>query len=233
MSDTRTASPPAEAAPPRPRPGRAPSEWRVARVIGRAEATRLLKVTLVPAALGVAMSIGTGSDAVDMRAASINSAFNVLLLAAVTLVASHRAVTRGHRDGADELYAAMSAPARARTVGHLLAVLAPVALGVVATAASVVALVAGATTIGDLVLAELAVGPVLVAGAGCLGVLLARVWPQPFTPFVACVAIIVVEFGMNTPELARSGARWLAFWVEGSLWWLLPRHAGAHLVYLL
>ena len=233
MTGTRTASAPDSVALAGPRPTRRATEWRVARAVWRVEARRLLLVAVVPAALGVAMSMGSGGDLVDLRAASINAAFNVLLLAAVTLVASHRAVTRGRRDGAEELFDATPAPARARTVGHLLAIVAPVALAVAATVASAVALASGAATTGELVLAELAVGPVLVAGAGCLGVLLARMWPQPFTPYVACVAIAVAEFAANTPGLAGSGARWLVFWVEGSLWWLLPRHGGAHLVYLL
>ncbi|MDP8953455.1 MAG: hypothetical protein M3N37_00755, partial [Actinomycetota bacterium] len=72
-----------------------------------------------------------------------------------------------------------------------------------------------------------------VAGAGCLGVLLARLWPQPFTPYLACFLIAVAELGMNTLVFAGSGLRWLVFWVEGTLWWLLPRHSAAHLVYLL
>ncbi len=88
-------------------------------------------------------------------------------------------------------------------------------------------------TVGSFVPSELAVGPLLVAGAGCLGVLLGRMWPQRFTPYLACVAIAAMELGVNTPWLGGSGARWLAFWVEGSLWWLLPRHSTAHLFYLL
>lgn len=233
MTGTRTVSAPDRVVPPGLGPRRRASEWRVARSVWRVEARRLLFVTAVPAALGVAMSTGSGGDLVDLRAASINAAFNVLLLAAVTLVASHRAVTRGHRDGAEELFGATPAPGRARTLGHLLAVVAPVVLAVAATVASTVALASGGSTTGELLLAELAVGPVLVAGAGCLGVLLARMWRQPFTPYVACVAIAVAELSVNTPHLAGSGARWLVFWVEGSLWWLLPRHGGAHLVYLL
>lgn len=233
MTGTRTESAPDSAVASAPRPTPPTSEWRVARSVWRVEARRLLLVAVVPAALGVAMSMGSVGGVVDLRAGSINAAFNVLLLAAVTLVASHRAVTRGRRDGAEELFGATPAPARSRTVGHLLAVVAPVVLAVAATVVSTAMLASGGVTTGRLVLAELAVGPALVAGAGCLGVLLARMWPQPFTPYVACAAIAAVELGINTPQLAGSGARWLAFWVEGSLWWLLPRHPGAHLAYLL
>ncbi|HEV2068447.1 MAG TPA: hypothetical protein VGR26_01490 [Acidimicrobiales bacterium] len=233
MSATDTAPVQQDPSPPSPAPPPAPSEWRVARAVGRVEARHLLTVALVPAALGALMSVGYGGDLIDLRSVSFNAAFNLLLLAAVTLVASHRAVTRARRDGSEELLGATPAPARARTAGHLLAVLAPTALGAAVTGFSSAALFRQTATVGDPVLSELAVGPVLVAGAGCLGVLLARVWPQPFTPYLACLAIAVAELGVNTPVFADSGLRWLVFWVEGTLWWLLPRHSGPHLAYLL
>lgn len=233
MSATDTAPVQQDPSPPSPVPPPAPSEWRVARAVGRVEARHLLTVALVPAALGALMSVGYSGDVVDLRSASFNAAFNLLLLAAVTLVASHRAVTRARRDGSEELLGATPAPARARTAGHLLAVLAPTTVGAAVTGFSLAALVRQSATVGDPVMSELAVGPVLVAGAGCLGVLLARVWPQPFTPYLACLAIAVAELGVNTPVFADSGLRWLVFWVEGTLWWLLPRHSGPHLAYLL
>ncbi len=233
MSATETAAVQQDA-PPTPGLG-APtsSEWRVARAVARVEARHLLRAAIVPAGLGLLMSVGGGDDVVELPSASFNAAFNLLLLAAVTLVASHRAVTRARRDGSEELFATTAAPARARTGGHLLAVMVPTMLGAVVTTVSVAALVSQAKPVGELVWSELAVGPVLVAGAGCLGVLLARLWPQPFTPYLACFLIAVAELGVNTPVFAGSGLRWLVFWVEGTLWWLLPRHSAAHLVYLL
>ncbi len=218
-----------------PDPGRPPAaEWRVAAALSRREAIRLVRASLVPLALAVLMNLPTNrGDVTDLRSASYNAAFTFLLLAAVVLVVSHRAVTRSRRHGSEEMLTATPAPTRARTAGHLLAVLAPTALAAVVAAWLGWDLTARGTTVGDVVPAELAVGPVLVAGAGCLGVLLARMWPQAFTPYVACVVIAAVELGVNTPRLAGSGARWLAFWVEGSLWWALPRHSTAHLIYLL
>lgn len=209
-------------------------EWRVAVALARREAIRLARASLVPLALAVLMNLPTNrSDVTDLRSASYNAAFTFLLLAAVVLVVSHRAVTRSRRHGSEEMLTATPAPPRARTAGHLLAVLAPTALAAVVAAWLGWDVTASGTTVGDVVPVELAVGPVLVAGAGCLGVLLARMWPQAFTPYVACVVIAAFELGVNTPRLAGSGARWLAFWVEGSLWWALPRHSTTHLVYLL
>ena len=211
----------------------AASEWQVAVAIARREATRLARASIVPLLVVMLMMGGNfDADILDLRAASFNSAFAYLLLAATTLVVSHRAVTRSRRDGSEDLLNTTPAPARARTAGHLLAVLAPT------TMSALVGLVLAwymtqTVTVGSFVPAELAVGPLLVAGAGCLGVLLARMWPQRFTPYLACVAIAAMELSVNNPWLAGSGARWLAFWVEGSLWWLLPRHSTAHLVYLL
>ncbi len=211
----------------------AASEWQVAVAIARREAIRLARASIVPL-LVVVLLEGTSSraDIVDLRSASFNGPFAYLLLAATTLVVSHRAVTRSRRDGSEELLSTTPAPPRARTAGHLLAVLAPTAMS--ALAGLVLAWSMTQTvTVGSFVPSELAVGPLLVAGAGCLGVLLARMWPQRFTPYLACVAIAAMELSVNNPLLVGSGARWLAFWVEGSLWWLLPRHSTAHLVYLL
>ena len=216
-------------------PARRPApEWRVAAALARREAVRLVRASLVPLALAVMMNLPTTrGDITDLRSASYNTAFTFLLLAAVVLVVSHRAVTRSRRHGSDEMLTATPAPPRARTAGHLLAVLAPTALAALVAAWLGWDLTTRGTTVGDVVPVELAVGPLLVAGAGCLGVLLARVWPQAFTPYVACVVIAAFELGVNTPRLGGSGARWLAFWVEGSLWWALPRHSTTHLVYLL
>ena len=209
----------------------AASEWQVAEAIARQEAIRLARASIVPLVVLVLLA-SDRADIVDLQAASFNSAFAYLLLAATTLVVSHRAVTRSRRDGSEELLNTTPAPPRARTAGHLLAVLAPTAIS--AVAGLVLAwYMTQTTTVGSFVPAELAVGPLLVAGAGCLGVLLARMWPQRFTPYLACVAIAALELGVNNPWLGGSGARWLAFWVEGSLWWLLPRHSTAHLFYLL
>lgn len=206
------------------------SELRVALSLWRGEAVRLARTSIVPAALAVLMATDS-SDITDLRAASFNAAFPLLPLAAVTLVLSHRAVTRPRRDRTDELLRTTPASARARTAAHLLAVSAPTLFAVAAVVFSVWRHSAG-PTIGPWSLTELAVGPLLVAGAGCLGVLLGCVWSQRFTPYLACVAIAAVELGINTPRLAGSGLRWLAFWVEGSLWWALPRQSAAHVVYL-
>ena len=208
-------------------------EWQVAVAIARREATRLARASILPLLILMLMG-GTSSnpDILDLRPSSFNSPFAYLLLAATTLVVSHRAVTRSRRDGSEELLSATPASPRARTAGHLLAVLAPTTIAAL-TGLVLAWYMTQTTTVGSFVPSELAVGPLLVAGAGCLSVLLARMWPQRITPYLACVAIAAMELSVNTPLLVGSGARWLAFWVEGSLWWLLPRHSTAHLVYLL
>lgn len=208
-------------------------EWRVAIALARREGLRLARALLVPFVLTLLMAgdIG-GGPVLDLRALSYGVAFGYLLPAAVTLVVSHRAVTRSRRDGSEELLSTTPATGRSRTGAHLLALAAPAVLALAVL--PVVAWRADApVTVGSFVVAEFVVGPVLVVGAGCLGVLLARVWPQRFTPYLACVAIAVLELAINTPRLGGSGFRWLAFWVEPSLWWALPRPSWAHLVYLL
>ncbi|CAA9254564.1 MAG: hypothetical protein AVDCRST_MAG76-2471 [uncultured Acidimicrobiales bacterium] len=208
-------------------------EWQVAVAIARRESIRLARASIVPLLVVVLMQGGSiRADILDLRPSSFNSPFAYLLLAATTLVVSHRAVTRSRRDGSEELLNTTPAAPRARTAGHLLAVLAPTTIAAL-TGLVLAWYMTQTTTVGSFVPSELAVGPLLVAGAGCLGVLLARMWPQRLTPYLACVAIAAMELSVNTPLLVGSGARWLAFWVEGSLWWLLPRHSTAHLVYLL
>lgn len=212
-------------------PSRRVSEVRLAGAVARIEGGRLAGVALLPCVAAYLITRPPGTGVYELRLFSIQSGFGFLLPAAVMLVASHRAVTRDQRTGAMDLFDATPAPPRVRTAGHLLAVTVPTAMAVVTVAVSAL-LATRAETTGRLVPAELVVGPLLVAGAGCLGVLVARTWPQRMAPYLACVAVAAAEVSLHTPRHAGSGFRWLAFWVEGTFWWLLPRPATAHLVYL-
>ena len=212
-----------------------PPEWRVVAALGRSEARRLVlrPSMIIAAALGIMMSgEPSGRDVIDRTEESTNSAFVFLLLAAVTLIASHRAATRAQRDGTEEVVDGTPAGSRARTGSHLLAVAGPTAIALL-TLAAFVAMRVSAKPVGDWQPLELATGPTLVAGAGALGVLLARLWSHAFVPFAACVVIGFVEGNMTGEPLIHTPWRQLAFWVEGSDQWLLTdRHPAAHLMYL-
>ncbi len=182
------------------------------------------------------MSGAQGAETVDLQEFSIMTGFMSLLPAATTLIASNLAALRAHRDGADELYGVAPAPAVARTGGHLLALAWPAVVSLVGPGSALAMAYVRAEPFGALELAEVAVGPLLVAGAGALGVLLARWLPTTVAVPLACVAIAVFELAWNGDFVADSGWRWMAFWLQAAGEFpadLLPgRPAGWHAVYL-
>lgn len=221
-----------------PRGGSPERAWRIARSIARVEGRRLLRSPVVLAGLGLPllMFAAQGAETVDLRELSITTGFMLLLPAAATLIASNLAALRAHRDGADELYGVAPAPAVARTGGQLLALAWPAVVSLVVPGSALAMAYVRAEAFGALDLAEVAVGPLLVAGAGALGVLLARWLPTPLAAPLACVAIAVFELAWNGDFVALSGWRWMAFWLQPAGEFpadLLPgRPAGWHAVYL-
>lgn len=207
------------------------SPSRVARALGRVEGRRLTWAMPAPLAVTV-FALGRSERVVDLRQSSIDAPFLLLLAAAVTLVVSNRAVLRERRHGTAEMYSAVPTSATTRTAAHLLAIAGPVVMASVAVAAMAVADLSKAN-LGSVQWLELAVGPLLVAGAGCLGVLVARWAPFPLVAVVTCVAIAAFEMILNGGRFVVSGVRWLAFWAEsGDLLLRPPRPAAWHLLYL-
>ncbi len=177
---------------------------------------------------------GFGPHDVSLQSTTSMSAFPCLMVAVMTMVAVNLAVRRGTRHGTAELYGSTPMSAAARTGAHLLSVAWP------ATATAVFLLLQVAYWrflhggYGSFSAAELAVGPVLVLGAGALAVLVTRVWPNILVIPVTCAGIVAIELFAASPQAAVSGAKHLAFWVSPELTSLLPpRPAAAHLVYLL
>ena len=208
-------------------------EARVALALARVEGPRLLRHPLV--ILGLlfgTLNLFQPTDVVDLTEQSNGAPFACLSVAAMTLVASHLAVCRGRRHATEELFAATSAPARARTGAHLLAVAWPTA-GATVLVLAYLAVNLSKDHYGSVLVAELVVGPVLVAGAGALGVLLGRLAPWALVPPVACIAIAAVQLYLGSPPFLHSPLRWMNFWVTAIEFPLMPRGpAGAHLVYL-
>ena len=228
MTDLLTAPPETVAA------GAAPPPWRVAAAVARVEGPRLLRspLVLVGFALNLAMTFG-GPWVSNLRTDSADSGFVFLLGAAGTLIASNLATLRGRRHGTEELFGADPAPPGARTGGHLLAVAWPTALAVALLPVTVGAAVVLRDAFGRPDLADLAVGPLLVAGAGALGVLLARWAPSALAGPVACVGIAALELYLTSPAVLDDGLRWMAFWQgAGDIDLLPPRPSGWHVVYL-
>ena len=181
-----------------------PSPRRVALALGRVEAREL--------AASPAFGVGLGfcalvlflfgwvwpGDSVETWEETLQLApWFAHPLAGMTVLAAHRAVTRARRDGAAELFDACPADPTARTVGHLLAGVAPVA---------VLTLFFGLLTLLMAWRSHLVYGPIgwssafdvgaaiaLGAGAVALGVALGRWVAFPLAPVMA---VVVVGFGM-------------------------------------
>lgn len=210
--------------------------WPAARSLARIEGRHLLRSPLVLAGLAFALlpGLGTGLWVPELRASSADSAFMFLMLAAGTLVATNLATLRSRRHGTEELLGTTPSPPTVRTGAHLLSVAGPVVMAVVVVAVSLASDLLRRQAYGRPDLAELAVGPLLVAGAGALGVLLARWMPSALVAPVACVAIAAFELFMNSSALVvATGWRWLGFWLQaGDIDLMPPRPARWHLVYL-
>ena len=212
--------------------------WGVAMALCRVEGRRLLCSPLVLAGFALApLTMGFGfSETSDLHEVSVYAGFGMLAPAAMTLVTANLAVLRSRRAGTEEVLGVAPAAPAARTGGHLLAVAWPAAAAATVIGLQVVFLLLTSETRSHLEVAELVVGVLLVAGAGALGVLVARWVPNPVAAIGACVAIAVFELSVNGPELATSGWRWMAFWLQeaGEVpSRLLPdRPAGWHAVYL-
>lgn len=154
----------------------------------------------------------------------------------MVLIAVALAVSRARRLGTDELFQTLPASDGARSAGHLLSVAWPV----VASAAIAAVTLAYAETrgaVGTPDLAEVASGPVLVACAGAVGVLVGRWFPVAVAAPLAVIALGFFEGLVLTaagPE-ELSPLRAFAPWHAGPDGWptmLTLRRPGWHLVYL-
>jgi hypothetical protein len=143
--------------------------------------------------------------------------FGLVPLGASTLYVSNLAALRSHRNGTDDLYTSLPAPARARTLSVLMVTLCTLPVSVALVAADYVFLDAGSgleltweRTTGVPSLVELAQGPVAVVVLGLLGVALARVIPSTLVGPVAAVAVVTTEYAMGGSNWPFPGtqARW-------------------------
>ncbi|MGI8806499.1 MAG: hypothetical protein ACR2KK_01335 [Acidimicrobiales bacterium] len=188
---------------------------RVALALARIEGRRLLRSPALLVGVGLAaLQTGPGGlwpEAANLRLRAMDGAFLVLPLAAATLIASFLAALRARRSGAEEVFSATPAPPRARTAAHLLAPLPVAAVGVMLVATALLAAWRLRHGFGRPDLAEVAVGPTLVLGAGALGVLLARWTRSTLAAIVACLGIAALE--LTVAALPQTNPfRRLAFW---------------------
>jgi hypothetical protein len=134
-------------------------------------------------------------------------------LCGMTIIATHRNVTRARRDGAQELYDSCPASTAQRTGAHLFTAVVPIAA---ATVFVTITLVGAAFALDNIygpvderVLADAALaGLLLPAGATALGVLLGRRVRFALAPFVALAVIALLNLEMWDRGL--DGRGWLA-----------------------
>jgi hypothetical protein len=210
--------------------------------LARAEGRRLLRHPLVVtgAVMSGAMFVLTTWDSAPVLGRDdILIGAALLPFAATVFLAENMAALRSRRDGTEELYEGLVAPPAARTEGHLLSVLWPLGLGVGLVLAMTGFLLAN-HPVGLLSLLELAVGPVLVALLGALGILLSRWWPWTAAGPIVLVALASVQVALIaqiTPSDSLTRYRWLAPWNPLSTYGepspeLVVRPSGWHLLYL-
>lgn len=189
-----------------------PAAWRALLPLVRVETVRLVRhpapyLFLVPTT-GLWLMNFTYSSVVNRATEDADVVVGVVGYAWGVLIASNLLTLRSRRWRSEELLASVPVPERSRTVAHLVATL-------VAVPGSVLIIVTwylvGSWTgrgIGTPRLAVLATGPLIVIGAGCVGVAVARWLPRPVFGWVAVIATFVlqVNFGQGDPRW-----RWLHF----------------------
>ena len=182
---------------------------------------------------------------------SLSGRFTPMLiypLCGMVLIAANRAALRPRRDGTVELLDSLPARPATRTLSLVLALRGPVLVGVVATAALTVSIWLGAgksadaplwsrselrLPFGDIGTANIIGAIVLVACAGALGIVLARVLPWGLVPIVALVVVAISTGRLGADDLSPvvSGLSPIANGADLPAF-LSPVAQGWHVVYL-
>ena len=174
--------------------------------LARAEGRRLLRhpLILLAAALLVALDFLTMLfvDKVDADGYAWSLTVPFMPFAAAVLVVVNLAALRGVRDDADELYASLPAPARARTAAHLVSLAWAVAATALLVALAVIVFMSKGGHLPGIFPAITA--PVIVALCGTLGLALARWLPHPAAATIGVVGLFIL---VNTAGPALE-SRW-------------------------
>lgn len=199
-------SPPPFAAPVLTAPG---SPSHVAAALGRAESRQLALSPWYGVALGflavfiVMFGVVYGGDNGEVwhQAAAMMPWF-AHPVAGMTILAVHRAVTRPVRDGSNELFESCPTEGVVRAMGLLRTAVVPVTVFTGFSVAYGIALLVGSSNLHGPVSTDmlplLLAGPVLVAGAVCLGVALGSWVRFGLAPVVAVVGVGFVALKLAT-----------------------------------
>jgi hypothetical protein len=209
---------------------------RVALPLARAEFKQLMVQPLLGVGIGltffiVGVSMGRGGS--DLRREGALFGLLVWPLAGMTLVAANRMTSRARRHRTTELLDTLPAAPEARTLGYMLALAAPV---VYASALCVVFIVLPRVFGGVSwpPVSEIAIGLILVACAGVVGILLERLARRSMLAPLVVIGIGFLEGEMASDRHSRA-LQVLAPWqpqpgTPPELW---VRPSAWHVLYLL
>lgn len=188
----------------------------VVRALTRLEARRFLRhpAFLVGVFLSVLL-IRTAASGSILTDADGDVALGLVPLAWATMVATNLTALRGRRDGTGELYESVPSSPTARCLAHLFSGWVAVAGGGVVLLGWLTLEWQGGGAVGSPNVAELLVGPLLVAGAAALGVLAARWLPHPVVGALLIPASIVVQGVLSSS--GSSPYRWMDFVPDAAL----------------
>jgi hypothetical protein len=224
------------------------TNWRALPPLARAGTRALLRhpsflvgAVLTPLMFWAATADTAFGSAPDWLDISLAMALALVPLAWLAIVAVNLIALRPRRTGADELFAALPTPQPVRTTALLVAAAGPVIVAAALTGVWVGVVATRDEVRGTPEWLELAVGPVIVAGAVMVGVAVARWLPRAIFGILAAFATMFIQarfFDVDTWPWNRGAGdpvRFLGFMAEATgagTSALEIRPAGWHLLYL-
>jgi hypothetical protein len=224
------------------------TSWRVLPPLARAGTRSLLRhpaflagAALTPLMLWLATADTAFGSAPDWRDISLAIALALVPLAWLTIVAVNLIALRPRRTGTDELFAALPTPQPVRTTALLTTGIGPATVAAALAVAWVGVVATREDVRGSPDWLEIAVGPLIVAGAVTVGVAVARWLPRPIFGVLAAIATMLIQarfLDVTTWPWDRAAGdplRFLGFIAEATgagTAALEVRPAGWHLLYL-
>lgn len=224
------------------------ANWRVLPPLAQARARAVLRhpayltgVALTPLMLWAATADTAFGSAPEWRDISLAIALALVPLAWLTIVAVNLTALRPRRTGTDELFAALPTPQPLRSTALLVAGIGPATVAAVLSVAWVGVVATRENVRGSPEWLEIAVGPLIVAGAVTVGVTVARWLPRAIFGVLAAIATMIIQarfLDVTTWPWDRAAGdpfRFLGFIAEttgAGTAALEVRPAGWHLVYL-
>jgi hypothetical protein len=212
--------------------------WALVPDLARRQATRMLRhPVLLLAVLWFVLGTGLGSPGTPYERYSAVTSMLAFLVGPSVFFAANLVASSDRRCGADEWMPSLPLPALHRTAALLLACLAPAAAAGVLDLV-LIALVGPREATMPLLWQHVASVPLVVLGAGVLGVAIARLLPWPGVPLAVMVGLVTFN------ARVAGDHSYLGFYVDFAEWTpssgayadvipaMTPGSPSWHLVYL-